>query len=77
VNVVLAVRVPSLTVTVICAEPVWPAAGVTVTVRFAPLPPNVIFAFGTNVVADELPDTVRLSTEVCESPTVNASALVD
>ena len=30
-------------------------AGVTVTVRFAPLPPIAMFAFGTNVVFDELP----------------------
>ena len=35
-----AVFVPSLTVTVIRAKPVLPAAGVTVTVRLAPLPPN-------------------------------------
>src|SRR5690349_17767339 len=32
----LAVFVPSLTTTVICAVPVWFAAGVTVTVRLAP-----------------------------------------
>src|SRR6185295_5598935 len=38
-NVSLAVFVPSLTVTVMVAVPVWPVAGVTVTVRLLPLPP--------------------------------------
>ena len=31
-----------------------------VTVRFAPLPPKVMLAFGTSVVLEELPVTVRL-----------------
>jgi hypothetical protein len=45
-------------------------AGVTVTVRFAPLPPNTIFPFGTSVVLFELPLTVRLPAAVSTSPTV-------
>src|ERR1051325_230158 len=52
--------VPSLTLRVICAVPDWFAAGVTFTVRLAPLPPKIIFAFGTSVVAEELPETVKL-----------------
>src|SRR5438876_955846 len=72
-NVVLAVRLPSLTVTVIVAEPDCPAAGVTTTVRFPPLPPKTTVAFGASVVFDELPDNVRLPTGVSTSPTTNAS----
>ncbi len=75
-NVSVAVKVPSLTVTVIVAEPDKFAAGVTVTVRFAPEPPNTIFAFGTNVVSLELPLTVNDATAVSASPTVKESALV-
>ena len=40
---------PSLTVTVMLAVPFWLAAGVTVTVRLAPLPPNTMFPLGTSV----------------------------
>src|SRR3989442_14584593 len=76
VNGSLAVRLPSLTVTVITALPVWPAAGVTVTVRLAPLPPKTMFAFGTRVVFPELPLTTRLAAAVSASPTVNASGQV-
>src|SRR5262249_47213323 len=67
---------PSLTVTLMMLVPNWPAAGVTVTVRFAPLPPNAMPAFGTSVVFDELPLTVRLAAGVSASPTVNAIAPV-
>src|SRR5437868_3895268 len=56
---------------IFCALPVLPAAGVTVTVRFAPLPPNTIFAFGTSVVDDDEPETVRLEAAVSASPTVD------
>jgi hypothetical protein len=65
--------VPSLTVTVIVAVPVWFAAGVTVTVRFAPLPPKTMFAFGTKVGLFALPLTVRLAAAVSTSPTVKLS----
>jgi hypothetical protein len=75
-NVVGVVVVPSPTVTVIVDEPAWFAAGVTVTVRLAPLPPNTTFAFGTTVVSDEVADTVRLAAAVSTSPTVTASAPV-
>ena len=76
VKLVLVIFVPSLTFTVICAVPVLVPAGVTVIVRFAPLPPNTIFAVGTNVVAEEVPETVRLAAAVSASPTVNASGPV-
>ena len=75
-NVSLAVSEPSLTVTVIVAEPVCPLAGVTVTVRLAPEPPRTTFAVGTSVVFDEDRVTVRLAAVVSMSPTVNASAPV-
>jgi hypothetical protein len=39
---------PSVTVTVMVAPPTSPGAGVRVTVRFAPLPPNVMLPFGTS-----------------------------
>ncbi len=75
-NVSVAVNVPSLTVTVIVAEPDKFAAGVTVTVRFAPEPPKTIFAFGTNVVSLELPLTVKDVVVVSKSPIVKEIALV-
>jgi hypothetical protein len=49
-KVSLVLSEPSLTVTVMVAVPLWPLAGVNVTVRFAPLPPKTMLAFGTNVV---------------------------
>ena len=52
------------------------AAGVTVTVRFAPEPPNTIFAFGTNVVLLELPLNVNDAAAVSTSPIVKEIALV-
>src|SRR6266508_5759837 len=42
-KLVLVLLGPSFTVTVIVPAPVCPAAGVTVTVRLAPNPPNTIF----------------------------------
>src|SRR2546425_1172204 len=53
----LAVRLPSLTVTVIVAVPLWFRAGVTVTVRLAPEPPKTMFAAGTKVGLEEAPDS--------------------
>jgi hypothetical protein len=76
VKVVLVLTAPSLTLTVIVALPFWFAAGVTVTVRFAPLPPNTIFPFGTSVVLLLEAVTVREDTGVSWSPTVNATAPV-
>src|SRR3989442_11758810 len=68
----LAVRLPSLTVTVIVAVPVWLRAGLTVTVRLAPEPPKTMLAAGTKVGLEEAPETTRLPAAVCASPTVKA-----
>ena len=54
-----------------------PAAGVTVTVRLAPLPPNTIFAVGTSVVDEEDLASVRFAAAVSASPIVNGIAAVD
>ena len=58
-KVSLVLNEPSLTVTVIVAVPLWPLAGVTVTVRLAPLPPKTMLAFGTRVVLLLLPLTFK------------------
>ncbi len=39
-------------------------------VRFAPVPPNVILAFGTSVVLLEVAVTVKFAAGVSASPTV-------
>ena len=57
-NVSTAVSAPSLTVSVIVAVPDWFAAGVTVTVRLAPLPPSTTLASGTSAVLDDARVTV-------------------
>ena len=54
----------------------WPATGVTVTVRAAPEPPNAIFASGTNAKSLEVALKPRLPGAVSASPTVKASAAV-
>ena len=68
--------IPSLTVTVMLATPVCPAAGVTVTVRLLPAPPNMIPAVCTRVALSELPESVRLEAEVSASLMVNGMAAV-
>src|SRR5262245_17697803 len=55
------------------AVPVWPAAGVTVSVRLAPLPPKARLADGTRVGLDDLPLRVRLAAAVSRAPTVKGS----
>ena len=62
---------PSLTLRVISVLPETLATGVMVTLRSAPAPPKMIFAFGTKAVFAELPPTVRLPAAVSTSPTVN------
>ena len=50
----------SVTVMVIVLVPDWPARGVTVTFAVVPVwLENVMFAFGTRPVFDELPESVR------------------
>src|SRR6266487_6194146 len=69
-KLLLARNCPSLTLTVIVALPVWPVAGVTVTVRVVPLPPNTMLFSGTSVGLDELPLNVKLPAAVSTSPIV-------
>ena len=47
------------------------AAGVTTTLRLAPVPPNVILASGTSVVFEEVAERVKLPGRVSASPMVN------
>src|SRR5882724_9832985 len=47
------------------ALPTWPAAGVTVTVRFLSAPPKTMFAFGTRVWSEE--DAKTVSVEAADS----------
>src|SRR6266545_4749724 len=75
-KVSFALNCPSLTLTVIVAVPDWLAAGVTVTVRLAPLPPKTMLPLGTNKVLPELPLTVRLPAAVSTSPTVKLNGPV-
>ena len=76
----LNVSTPSLTVIVIVAIPLCPpfrkAFGVTVTVRFAPLPPKTMFASGTNAWLLDLPVNVSAAAGAPTSPTVKGIAPV-
>src|SRR5688572_25529806 len=63
-----AVADPSDTVTVIVDVPLWLPAGVIVTVRFAPVPPNTILAVGTTAVLLDTPVSVRSAGSVSASP---------
>ena len=67
-----AVKLPSLTVRVMVTVPLWLLSGVTVTVRFSPVPPRVIFASGTTVVSEEVAVTVKLDAAVLSSDMVKA-----
>ena len=69
-KLVEAVRVPSLTVTVIVEVPLSPAAGVITALRPAPLPPKTILATGISVASEEVADSVNAFGEVWASPTV-------
>src|SRR5437660_520220 len=66
----LAISAPSLTVTVIVAEPVRPEAGVTIRVRFAPESPKRMLLKGTRVGLEQLALKVRSPGAVSSSPTV-------
>jgi hypothetical protein len=59
---------------VMLATPVWPDAGVTVTVRLLLLPPKTMFATGTRVVLPELPESVRFPAGVVALPIVKGIA---
>ena len=64
---------PSCTLSVIVAVPLWPATGVTVTLRFAPLPLIVMLPFATTAAFDDVAVTASNAGVVSASPTVNAS----
>ena len=64
-KLVLVLLGPSFTVTVIVAVPVCPAAGITVTVRLAPLPPNTIFPVGISPRLDDAALNCRLAAATC------------
>src|SRR5439155_712890 len=66
----------SATVMVIVVVPDWLVAGITVTVRFDPLPPKTMFASGTRPGMDEWPPTVKLAAVVSTSPMENGMAAV-
>ena len=72
-NVSLAVLAPSLTVSVIVVLPDAFAAGVMVTLRVAPVPPNTMFPVGTTPVTEDVADSVRSAAAVLSSPTVTVS----
>ena len=67
----LALNNKSLTVMVMTELPVWFAAGVMVTVRFAPVPAKTTFDSGMIVGLDELPVTSSASAGVSRSPIAN------
>src|SRR5688572_25987120 len=69
-KLVAVVRSPWLTVTVIVVVPLSPGAGVRTTLRSAPLPVKVMFASGTSVVFEEVPEMVKLPGRVSASPIV-------
>ena len=69
-KVSLVVPVPSLTVTVMVVVPFLLEAGVMLIVRFAALPPRLMFAFGTRVVFVDVAVTVNEAAVVSTSPTV-------
>src|SRR5271155_253207 len=69
-KVVLAVALPSLTVTVMLATPLWPAAGVIVTVRLLLAPPKTMLLVGTTDGVSEAAERVRLDAAIAVSPIV-------
>ena len=66
----LAEAVPSLTVIVMVAVPVWFVTGVIVTVRLAPEPPKTTFVLGTRAGLDDVPLTERFAVGLMTSLTV-------
>lgn len=67
----------SRTEIVMVVTPVFPATGVTVTVRVAPDPPKTILATGTSVKLLDAPVNVNEAAAVTSSPTEKESAEVD
>src|SRR5437879_1541965 len=61
---------PSVTVKVIVVLPICPAAGVIVTERLLPAPPQIILASATSAGFEEEPVKLRVSTGLSTSATV-------
>ena len=64
----------SATVIVIVLAPDWPVAGVTVTVRFPPLPPKRMLFVGASTGLEEALERTRLATAVSTSLMLNGIA---
>ena len=64
----------SVTRSLITAVPFCPLTGVICTVRLAPLPPRVMFAFGTRLVFEEVVVTSNDPAAVSASPIVKVTA---
>src|SRR5438093_994557 len=67
---------PTLTFTLIVADPDCLATCLNFTVRLDPLPPKTMLLVGASVALDEPWLSVRLPTGVSASPTVNGIAAV-
>lgn len=76
-KLVLVEALPSLTLRVMIELPYWFGAGVTVTVRWDPVPARRIFAWWTKVVLDDSAVTTSDPAAVSTSPTVKAREPVD
>src|ERR1043166_425315 len=72
-KVSLVLLVPSLTVTVMVALPDWLVVGSTLTVRFDPLPPKVMFWLGTSAGLEEVPLRVSVLAALSTSPMVKGT----
>jgi hypothetical protein len=53
--------------------PCWLRAGVAISQRFAPVPPNARLVLGTKLKSEEPAVTTKLLTRVSVSPTVNGT----
>ena len=76
-KLLVAVALPSLTVTVRVATPVFPGRGVTVMVRAPSAPPRTMLELGTSKMLSETALTMSEPAGVSTSPTVNGSAPVE
>ncbi len=76
-NTDVAVPNPSLTVTVTCAVPVCPAAGVITSVRFVPVPLTTSPEVGSSALDDEATLTLKLLAALSASLTLNPIGTLD
>ena len=76
VKLLVALRLPSLTTMLMSALPLWPGAGVMVTMRLESLPPKTMFDTGISTGLDESLSSVSADGAVRSSPIMNASGPV-